>query len=139
MLFVFSACSVFQIFANFCLFLMNWKNSVKVKNSTKLDKFAKFVDIYNIITDLNAGDFLIFNCSPTAALHRTPPMLFSVETKKSLFKDIIFKSYQRSFKSISQNFPSLNIMSECLLRVHITANVVTWNNKAWFPSRVISS
>ena len=96
-----------------------------MKNSTKLDKFAKFVDIYNIITDLNAGDFLIFNCSPTAALHRTPPMLFSVETKKSLFKNIIFENYQRSFKSTSQNFPSLNIMSEYMLHLHIKVNVVT--------------
>ena len=93
---------------------MNWKNSVKVKNSTKLDDFSKFVDIYNII-----------NCSLTVALHSTPPMLLSVETKKSLFKNMIFKNYQRSFKLTSQNFHSLNIMSECLLHVHKTANVAT--------------
>ena len=103
---------------------MNWKNSVKVKNSTRLDDFSKFVDIYNIIIDLDARDFLIFNYSFTVTLYRTPPMLFSVDTKKFLFKNIIFKNYQRSFKSISQNFPSLNIMNECFLRVHITANVV---------------
>ena len=48
-------------------------------------------------------------------------MLFSVEMKKILFKNIIFKNYQPSFKSTSQNFPSLNIMSEYMLRVHIKA------------------
>ena len=44
-------------------------------------------------------------------------MLFSVETKKK-------KLFQNT-----QNFPSLNIMSEYMLRVHIKANVVMWNNK----------
>ena len=30
-------------------------------------------------------------------------------------------------------------MNECMLRVHIEANVVTWNNKAWFSYGVNSS
>ena len=35
------------------------KNSVKVKNSTKLDDFSKFIDIYNIIIDLDARDGIL--------------------------------------------------------------------------------
>ena len=32
------------------------KKKVKVKNSTKLDNFSKFIIIYNIIIDLDARD-----------------------------------------------------------------------------------
>ena len=39
---------------------------------------------------------------------------------------MIFKNY----KSTSQNFPSSNITSEYMLRVHIKSNVVAWNNKS---------
>ena len=33
----------------------------------------------------------------------------------------------------------LNIMSEYIPRVHVKANLVTWNNKTWFPSGISSS
>ena len=35
------------------------KNSVKVKNSTKLDDSLKFIDVYNIIIDLDARDGIL--------------------------------------------------------------------------------
>ena len=54
-----------------------------MKNSTKLDDSLKFIDVYNIIIDLDARDgILSLMNSLTIALRRTPPMLFSVQTKK---------------------------------------------------------
>ena len=54
---------------------------------------SNFIDIYNILIYLHTkddilcqqwipSDFLIFNRSRTRALHRTPPMLLSVETRE---------------------------------------------------------
>ena len=69
-------------------------NIVEVKNSPNYKtswNFSKFIDIYNIITDLDTRDgiLIIFNHSLIAALHKTPPMLFSVETKKKYYKTIL--------------------------------------------------
>ena len=50
-------------------------------------------------------------------------MLFKVETRKKIFKNIIFKNYQRNFTLPVKRHPKtsffLNIMSEYMLRVHI--------------------
>ena len=78
-----------------------------MKNSTNLNS-SKFIDIYNIIIVLDTREnilsvmnperFSYFNRPLTIALHTAPPMLLSVETKKNLFKNTIFKKYQRSFR-----------------------------------------
>ena len=59
----------------------------------------------------------------------TPPVLFSVETKKKLFKKIIFKNYLKGFRSpTSKNFPSLNIMSE-----------ICWGTSTWDTSTSLNT
>ena len=76
-----------QIFAKF---YFSWLKKLVLKSKivqnykTSWD-FSKFIDIYNIIIDLDTTDgilivkdpidFLIFNYSLTVALHRTLPML----------------------------------------------------------------
>ena len=64
-------------------------------------------------------DFLILNNSLTIALHRTPPILFDVESRKQYFKEVL-----DGYKSTSQNFPYLTILSEYILHVHIKNNAV---------------
>ena len=71
--------------------MLKWKIVQSYKTSWNS---SKFIDIYNIIIDRDTRDgilffypvfildFPIFNRSLTMALYRTPPMLFSVETKK---------------------------------------------------------
>ena len=78
-----------------------------MKSSTNLNS-SKLTDIYNIIIVLDTREdilsvmnperFSYFNLSFTIALHAAPPMLLSVVTKKNLFKNTIFKKYQRSFR-----------------------------------------
>ena len=49
-------------------------------------------------------------------------MLFSMESKK---EKNITKKFWIAFKLAPQNFPSLNILSEYMLYVHIKYNVLT--------------
>ena len=71
-----------------------------VQNYKTSPNFLKFIDIYNIIIDLNTRDgilsvmnsevnFFIFNHSLTISLQRTPPMLFRVEIKKNITKKFL--------------------------------------------------
>ena len=53
-------------------------------------------------------------------------MLFSAESKK----ENITKKFSIAPKLTSQNSPSLNILSEYMLYVHIKYNVITLNDKS---------
>ena len=77
--------------------VLKWKIVQSYKTSWNP---SKFIDIYNITIELDSRDglscqygtvreFLIFNRSLNLALHRTPPFLFSVETKKNHFKEFL--------------------------------------------------
>ena len=52
-------------------------------------------------------------------------MLFSVEMEKKLFRNIIFKNYEGSFRLPVNRHPktSLNIISEYMLHVHVKSNL----------------
>ena len=58
----------------------NIVQSTMVQNYKTRWNFSKFIDIYDIIIDLDTRDgiLIIFNHSLTVALHKAPLMLFSV-------------------------------------------------------------
>ena len=92
-----------EILANFYFLWTEKKIVLKwkiVKNCKTHWNSSKFIDFYNIIIELNTRGgiypvsnklreiFFLFNRSLKIALHRTPLLLFSVETKKKSFRRI---------------------------------------------------
>ena len=90
------------------LYLVVWYEPVETEGGGVQPSPPRFL-LNSIFDDLGTRDgilsvincegtnFLIFNRSFTVTIYRPPPMPFSVETRKKIFKNIIFKNYQINF------------------------------------------